>query len=356
MVDVDPPTLQDVFRARKRVAGMVRRTPLMSSPGLAARVGAPVLLKDETFQPTGSFKVRGAANKLLSLPADLRRRGVVAVSTGNHGRAVAHVASELGVRATVCVSTKVPDNKLKAIRALGARLVVHGDSQDEAENEAKRLVEEDGLTYIPPFDDPDIVAGQGTIGLEILEELPDVDTVVVPLSGGGLIAGIALALKAANPAIRVLGVSMERGAAMEASLRAGMPVPSAEVSTLADSLQGGIGLRNRITFDMVRKLVDDVILVSENAIARAMRFAFDQHRLVLEGGGAVAVAAVLEGAVEPRSEDLPIVLVASGGNVGLDRFLEIVRSAADPSSNPAATAAPDPAPNPAPIPAPEREA
>ena len=323
------PTLRDVFVARKRIAGVVRRSPLLSSPALSDVVGAPVFLKDETAQPTGAFKVRGAANKLLSLPTSVRERGVLAVSTGNHGRAVAHVGAELDVPVTVCVSSKVPENKLEAIRALGARLVVHGDSQDEAEVEGKRRIEEEGLTYVPPFDDPEIVAGQGTIALEILEDRPEIDTVIVPLSGGGLIAGMALVLKAAAQSIRLVGVSMEGGAAMHESLAKGRPVEMPEVATLADSLQGGIGRDNRVTFDLVRELVDETILVPEEAIARAMRFAFEEHRLVLEGGGAVGIAALLEGGVAPRSTDGDVIAVASGGNVDLHRFVEIVTAEDD---------------------------
>lgn len=327
MGDTRPLTLRDVFAAQKRIAAMVRRTPVIAARALEDRVGAPVFLKDETAQPTGSFKLRGAANKLLSLSDEARARGVVAVSTGNHGRAVAHVGAELGIPVTVCVSTKVPENKLEAIRALGARLVVHGESQDEAEREGKRMVEEEGLTYVPPFDDPAIVAGQGTIGLELLESLPELDTVVVPLSGGGLIAGIALVLKRVDPAIRVVGVSMSGGAVMHASLNAGRPVEMPEVDTLADSLQGGIGLENEVTFAMVRDLVDDVVLVDEPAIARAMRFAFEEHRLVLEGGGAVGIAALHEGSIRARESDRPLVVIASGGNADLKHFLDVVATA-----------------------------
>lgn len=327
MADASDPTLRDVYRARRRLRGIVRRTPLVASPALSARLGSPVHLKDETGQPTGAFKVRGAANKLLALPEAQRERGVVAVSTGNHGRAVAFVGRELGVPVTVCVSTKVPENKREAIRALGARLVVHGDSQDEAEIEGKRLVGAEGLTYVPPFDDPEIVAGQGTIGLEILEELPDVHTVVIPLSGGGLAGGIALALKRAAPSIRAIGVSMTEGAAMHASLRAGEPVAMPEAPTLADSLQGGIGVPNAVTFGLVREHLDDAILVSEEEIADAMRFAFHEHRMVLEGGGAVAIAAVRAGRIEPPGAGgADTVLIVSGGNVDTQAFLRVVGS------------------------------
>ena len=322
---------RDVYAARRRIGGLVPRVVPAPVPALTDRLGVAVWLQDETRQPTGSFKVRGAANKLLSLSEDARRRGVVAVSTGNHGRAVAWVGARLGVPVTVCVSTRVPRNKLDAIRALGARLVVIGESQDEAEVEGRRLVDEEDLTYVPPFDDPEIVAGQGTIGLDILEAVPDVGTVVIPLSGGGLAGGIALVLKAADRRIRVVGVSMEQGAAMHASLDAGRPVEMLEADTLADSLQGGIGSTNSVTFELARTHLDDVLLVPEEAIADAMRFAFREHRLVLEGGGAVAVAAALQSVLNAAEERGPVVLVASGGNVDPDAFLELV-GRRDPSA------------------------
>ncbi|MEJ2357697.1 MAG: hydroxyectoine utilization dehydratase EutB [Deinococcales bacterium] len=322
---VSRPTLRDVYAARRAVAGIVRRTPLVESDALSEGAGAgPVFLKLENLQVTGAFKARGATNALASLDAAARERGVIAVSTGNHGRAVATAARRLGVKATVCVSERVPEDKIAALRATGCELVIAGDSQDDAEVRARELVEERGLTLVHPFDDPAVIAGQGTIGLEILEDLPGVRRAVVPLSGGGLMAGVALALKSADPELRVVGVSMERGAAMARSLRAGRPVPTPEEPTLADSLQGGIGEHNRYTLQMVAELVDDVVLVSEEAIARAMRFAFLRERQVLEGGAAVGIAALLEGAL-PRVEG-PTAVVCSGGNIAPERFLDIIDS------------------------------
>ena len=199
---VAAPTPRDIHLARRRIAALIRRTPLLHSAALSERAGAAVYLKLENLQHTGSFKIRGAANKLLSLAAGERARGVVAVSSGNHGRAVAYVARQLGIRAVICVSERVPAGKIDAIRRLGAELVVHGATYDEAEAHSLRLQAEQGLVRVDPFDDPAVIAGQGTIGLELLEDLPQVDTVVVPLSGGGLISGIAIALEAASPAIR----------------------------------------------------------------------------------------------------------------------------------------------------------
>ena len=306
-------TLNDVHEARRRIAGMAVRTPLIDSDPLTKRIGATVRLKAESLQKTGSFKIRGAANKILSLTADEKARGVITMSSGNHGRAVAHVAKELGIHAVICLSIGVPRNKVEAIQSLGCETVVHGDSYEEAERNAVRLAEDRGLTLVEPFDHPLIIAGQGTIGLELLEDFPEVDTVVVPLSGGGLISGIALAMKSTNPATRVIGVSMERAPVMYHSLQAGAPVDLPEEPTLADALVGNIGLNNRYTFRMVRALVDDVLLVSEEEIAEAMSLALEHHDLVVEGGGAVGIAAVRQQKVsEPGSN---VAVVVSGSNV-----------------------------------------
>jgi threonine dehydratase len=319
------PTLADVYRARARVAPWVRRTPLVRSDALSRRLERSVHLKLETLQETGAFKLRGAANRLLALDAAERERGVVAVSTGNHARAVAHAAAALGVPAAVFMSTLVPANKVLAVQALGADVRIAGDSQDAAEVEARRLADARGKVFVSPFEDPGVIAGQGTIGLELLEDLPGLDAVLVPLSGGGLIGGIALALKGADRAIRVIGVSMERGAAMHQSLRAGRPVEVAEAPSLADSLGGGIGLDNRYTFALARDLVDETILVSETEIAAAMAHLYWQEQQIVEGGAAVGVAALLAGKVEASDANLAVVL--SGRNVDMRRFSEIVAQA-----------------------------
>ena len=279
-------------------------------------------LKLETEQETGAFKLRGATNFIRSIGDASRARGVVTVSTGNHGRAVAHAAHSLNVRAVVCMSELVPRNKREAIEALGAEIRIVGRSQDEAEIEAKRLVEDEHLTLVHPFDDLLVIAGQGTIGIEVLEEQPEVDTVIAGLSGGGLIAGIGLALKAASPHARVVGVTMEEGAAMYESVKRGRPVEVEEKPSIADSLGGGIGLDSRHTFQLVRELVDDFILVTESEIARAMRHLYRKERVIAEGGGAVSVAAVLANKVADLTGD--VVCVVSGGNVDMDAFTRIV--------------------------------
>ncbi len=314
-------TLQHIYEAREAIHGIACRTPLVPAPRLSTP-GRQVLLKLETAQPIGAFKIRGAANALARLRPEERQRGVVCASTGNHGRAVAYAAARLGVPACVCLSRLVPAVKVSAIEALGAEVRVIGTSQDDAQAEVDRLVAEEGRVELPPFDHPDIIAGQGTIGLELLEDCPDLDTVVVPLSGGGLMAGIARAIKSANPAIRVVGVCMERGAAMHQSLLAGHPVEVVEEPTLADSLGGGIGLGNRHTFAMVRQLVDQVVLLSEAQIAGAMRALFLQEGWVAEGGGAVGIAPLLEPGLATLGRRVAVVI--SGRNIDMGLFRRIV--------------------------------
>jgi threonine dehydratase len=298
-----------VLEARNRIAGRVLRTPMRSAA--LSRPDAPILLKCEHHQTTGSFKLRGATNAVLSLTDEQRAAAIAAASTGNHGRAIAHACRAAGARAVICMSRLVPDNKVSAIRALGAEVHIIGDSQDEAQGEVDRLVA-DGMVAVSPFDDPAVIAGQGTLGLEIMEDAPDLDAVLVPLSGGGLISGIALAVKAVNPETRVIGISMERGAAMAASLAAGRPVEVREERTLADSLGGGIGLDNRHTFAMVRDLVDEVILLDEAAIAAGIRHAYEAEGEVIEGAGAVGLGAVIAGRFVPRG---PTAVLLSGRNI-----------------------------------------
>jgi threonine dehydratase len=224
------------------------------------------------------------------------------------------------VPCVICLSRLVPSNKIDAIRALGAEVRIIGESQDDAQEEVDRLVAA-GMTMIPPFDHPDVIAGQGTLGLEIAEDLPGVDTVVVPLSGGGLIAGIARAVKTLDPRIRVVGVSMERGAAMIESQRAGRPLKVRELPTLADSLGGGIGLDNRFTFAMVRELVDELLTVSETEIAAGIRHAYASEREIIEGAAAVGIAAILARKLAVTG---PTVLLLSGRNIDMELHRRVV--------------------------------
>jgi threonine dehydratase len=315
--------LQDIMAARRRIAPYVVRTPTVLAKALKDRVGADIALKLDSLQHTGSFKLRGATNRMLRLSPAEREAGVVACSTGNHGRAVAEAARRLGIPAKITLSELVPENKLAGIRAHGAETIVHGKSQDEAFEEAHRLVREEGMTLIDTFDHPDVIAGQGTAGLELLEDMPDIDTLLVPLSGGGLMAGMAVAAKAANPDIRVVGISMERGPAMIESLRAGKPVQVEEKSSLADSLGGGIGLDNRWSFPLVRALGDDFILLSEDEIAAGMTHLYWYEQLVAEGASAVGVGALLSGKVKPRGGGT-VATVVSGCNVDMATFTRVV--------------------------------
>lgn len=259
----------------------------------------------------------------MSLSDDERSRGVVAVSTGNHGRGLAAAAKKLGIRAVICMGSLVPENKVAGIKALGADVRIVGENQEDAEVEAQRLMDEEGLVSAHPFDDIQVIAGQGTIGLELLEDLPDVATLIVPLSGGGLAGGVAFTLKSANPDIRVVGVSMDQGPAMIESIRAGKPVPVEEGPTLADSLGGGIGLENRYTFDLCRDHVDDLVTVTEGQIAAAMAHFFWEERVIVEGGASVGAAAVLNGLVPGLRG--PVAIVVSGRNVDMPKLCKIIQ-------------------------------
>lgn len=306
------PTFDDVVLAAKRISDVANRTPMVPSAGLSRLTGANVRIKLETTQPTRAFKLRGAANVILASDAIDPDHGVVAYSTGNHGRAVTYVASRLGLPATVCMSRNTTADKRDSLRALGAIVEVVGESQDEAGDRAREL-EKAGAVLIDPINDPLVTAGQGTIGLEIVEDWGDVDTVVVPVSGGALMAGVALAVKTLNPDARLIGVSMDRGAAMYQSLQAGQPVAVPEVQSLADSLQGGITLDNDHSFDMISELVDELVLVTEDEIGLAMAEALIEERIVLEGAGATPIAALIRRDRELFGEN--IALVASGAMV-----------------------------------------
>jgi len=325
MSDIDL-RMRDIYTARMRIAPIARKTPLVPSPELSELTGSEVTLKLECLQETGSFKTRGAANKVLTLEPGVRKRGVVTVSSGNHGRALAYVAHRLKLRAVVCLYDTVPDNKRDAARKLGADVVVKGSTYEEANEEAYRLADKEGLTMIHPYDDPDIIAGQGTIGLELLEEFPDLDTVVVPLSGGGLLGGVAFALKSADPKIHVVGVMMERGPTMVESLRAGRIVDIVVEPTLADALAGRLP-PNQYTFELVQKTIDETVLVSEEEIAAAMAFALERHHLVVEGSGAVGIAALRAGKIQHLGKHVAVVI--SGANIDMPLLLRVVQGHLD---------------------------
>ena len=315
------PSLANIYLARKVIQDKIFRTPLVESSALSKLTGSETYLKLENLQKTGSFKLRGATNKITQLKSEALERGVITVSSGNHGLAVSTAARELGIRAYISVSSATAENKVAVIRATGAQILMEGSTYDEAAEIASQKEKELNLTMIHPFDDPEIIAGQGTIGLEIIEDLPEIDTVLVPLSGGGLMSGIALALKTIKPSIHVVGVSMNQGPAMVESIKAGHIVEVEEQPTLADALVGGLGRENHYTMNMVMKYMDETVLVAESEIAAGMLFALEQHHLVLEGGGAVGIAALLFEKVKKLGSKL--VIVASGGNVSPETLFSL---------------------------------
>jgi threonine dehydratase len=313
-------SLSDILEARKTIRGIADATPLVPSPFMSQRAGQPFLMKLENMQPIGAFKLRGAFNAVTSLPDGVA--GVTCCSTGNHGRGVAFAAAKRGISAVICMSNLVPQAKVDGIKALGADVRICGTSQDDALAESLRLVETEGLVEISPFDDPKVIAGQGTIGFEMLEAQPDLNTILVPLSGGGLAAGVSVAAKSVNPNIRVIGVSMDRGAAMHASLAAGHPVEVEEVPSLADSLGGGIGMENKLSFPLCRNHLDDVILVTEEEIRDAMQVLFYEDRIVAEGASVVGLAAVLSGKLDKVHG--PIGTIITGRNLDMSTFHAIM--------------------------------
>lgn len=270
----------------------------------------PVALKLESLQHTGSFKVRGAANRLHKLSGRGKKAGVVAASSGNHGRAVAVVAARMGVPATICVPDWVDPSKLRAIRAARARVVLAGPSYDAAEDRAAAIADASGASLIPAFDDVDVIEGQGTLGPELLRQMPDIEEVVIPLSGGGLVAGIGLAL--GGRGIRVVAVSARRASVMFRSLEAGRPIRAPDEETVASALSGGIGLDNRFTLEICSEVITEHVIVEESDIKAAVRHTFREHHLVVEGGGAVGLAALWSGRYRPRG---PAAVIVSGGNV-----------------------------------------
>ena len=315
------PSLAGIHAARAAIADVIRHTPLRRSPFLSRLVGAEVRLKLENEQPSGAFKLRGAANAVASLAAGTP--GVVCCSSGNHGRAVAWAAARRRIRCVVFVSTQVPAAKIRRIETLAAEVRVVGATSDEAQAACSRMAATAGFTEIHPFDDPRVIAGQGTIGLEILEDCPGVAAILLPLSGGGLAGGVALAVKSLRPEVRIIGVSMAAGAAMHAAMAAGAPVAVAEEPSLADALVGGIGPANRYSLDLCRRLLDEVVLVRESEIYAGIQTLFFEDGLVVEGGAAVGVAALLAGRC--RVDSGPVVAVITGAHPDPDVHARILR-------------------------------
>ncbi|MCW2754774.1 MAG: L-threonine ammonia-lyase [Marmoricola sp.] len=314
------PQLDDVRAAAVLLRDVAITTPMEESRWLSSTVGGPVLLKCENLQRTGSFKIRGAYVRMANLSAEERARGVVAASAGNHAQGVALAARMLGIKATVFMPEGAPIPKLNATRGYGAEVIFHGAILDEALVRAIEYAEETGAVLIHPFDHPDIVAGQATCGLEILEQAPQAATVLVPTGGGGLIAGVALAIKALRPDVRIVGVQAEGAAAYPGSLTAGEPVALASMRTMADGI--AVARPGVVPFAAIEQYVDEVVTVTEESISRALVLLLERAKVVVEPAGAVAVAAILD---RPDAYATPAVAVLSGGNVDLLLLAKLIR-------------------------------
>lgn len=314
-------SLEDIREAAGRLEGVAHRTPVLRSCTLDEHVGARVFLKAENFQRAGAFKIRGAFNRLSTLAPEQREAGVVAYSSGNHAQAVALAAHLVGTTATILMPTDAPSTKVEATRAYGAEVVRYDRYRDDRVELAGKLAAERGLALVPPYDDPMVMAGQGTAALELLEDVPDLDVLVTPVGGGGLIAGCGTAAKALRPPIRLVGVEPENGDDTKRSLERGERVRLPSVpSTIADGLQ--LDVPGELTFEVNRRVVDEIALVTDDEIVLAMRFLFERLKIVVEPSGATPVAALLSGRLDVRGKRVGAIL--SGGNVGADRFTDLI--------------------------------
>jgi threonine dehydratase len=313
-------TLDDVVTARQVIAGRLHRTPLIHSTALSAQIGAQLYLKLENWQKTGSFKPRGVLNKIATLSPAERARGLVTASAGNHAQALAWAAAAEGVACTVVMPQTASAAKLAATQGYGGTIVLEPSTLTVI-NRAQALAAEHGYTFVPPFDDPAIVAGQGTVGLEILDDLPDAGTVVVPIGGGGLIAGIALAIKSQRPAVRIIGVEPVGAAKMWRSRQERHAVHLDRVQTIADGLSAPFA--GELPFALVERYVDDLVLVDDADIQRAMTLILERCKLLAEPAGAAAVAALICGAVAAPAQ-APVVAILSGGNVDAARLAQLL--------------------------------
>ncbi|HYN20477.1 MAG TPA: pyridoxal-phosphate dependent enzyme [Thermoanaerobaculia bacterium] len=315
-------TFADVRAARERIARHVHRTPVLTSRQIDERVGCRVYFKCENLQRVGAFKARGAFSRLTLLSPEQRARGVVAFSSGNHAQAVALAARELGVHATIVMPLDAPASKIAATRGYGAQVVLYDRSGGEdREAIARRWVEEGGAILVPPFDDDAIIAGQGTLGLELLEDVPDLDVIVTPCGGGGLLSGVCLAAKGTSSAIRLYGVEPESGGDVKRSLEIGEPVTIALPATIADALQTTRPAER--TLAILAQLVEGIVTVNDLELRRAMALLASRMKLVVEPGGAAAFAALLHGKVPDVGGRL-VGIVLSGGNIDLERFGSLI--------------------------------
>jgi threonine dehydratase len=306
--------LHDFEQARERIAPYIKRTPLLTSRQLSERTGYDVRLKAEIFQTVGSYKIRGPLNKFAQMSEEDKRRGVVCSSAGNHAQGVALAARIYGIRAVVCMATNATPAKIAATRGYGAEVVLYGSIWDEANEKAKELVRDEGLTYVHPFDDAQLIAGQGTLGLEIVQDWPEVDAIIVPIGGGGLIAGVSMVAKAFNPNIKVIGVESSDGPAMKASVDAGS-LQTIDCRTVIDGLR--VRRAGALNFSVVQRFVDDIVTLPDRDIFDAVFWVMERCKLVVEGAAAAPVAALLHGLVK-LPDGARVAAVLSGGNVNLD--------------------------------------
>jgi threonine dehydratase len=309
-------TLDDFVQTRARIAPHIKHTPLLTSQQLSDATGYEVRLKAELFQRVGSYKIRGPLNKFALMADEDKRRGVVCSSAGNHAQGVALAARIHGIRAVVCMATNATPAKIAATKAYGAEVVLHGNIWDEANEKAKELVRTEGLTYVHPFDDAQLIAGQGTLGLEIVQDWPNVDAVIVPIGGGGLISGVSMAVKGHNPKIRVIGVESSDGPAMQKSVEAGK-LETIDCKTIIDGLR--VRRVGELNLSVVQRFVDDIVTLPDREIFEAMLWVMERCKLVVEGAAAAPVGALLHGLVKmPKGSR--VVAVLSGGNVNLDQL------------------------------------
>ena len=309
-------TLNDFIETRARIAPHIKHTPLLTSRQLSEVTGFDVRLKAEMFQRVGSYKIRGPLNKFALMPEEDKRRGVVCSSAGNHAQGVALAAKIHGIRAVVCMATNATPAKIAATKGYGAEVVLHGTIWDEANEKAKELVRTEGLTYVHPFDDAQLIAGQGTLGLEIVQDWPEVDAVVVPIGGGGLISGVSMAVKSHNPKARVIGVESSDGPAMQRSVESGK-LETIDCKTIIDGLR--VRRAGELNFSVVQRFVDEIVALPDREIFEAMLWVWERCKLVIEGAAAAPVAALMHGLVKlPAGSRVAAVL--SGGNVNLDQL------------------------------------
>ncbi len=313
-------TLASIEQARARIGDAIHLSPCQLSHHLSERIGMPIFLKLENLQRTGSFKERGALNKLLTLTDEQRKRGVIAASAGNHAQGVAFHATKLGIRSQIVMPQATPLVKVVSTRGFGAEVILHGANYDEACDEAIARCDQQGLTFIHPFDDPVVISGQGTIGLELLEQIPDLEAVVVPIGGGGLIGGIACALKENNPKIRVIGVEPEKLPSMLRAREAGTPITLSPQATIAD----GIAVRRAgdVTLPLVSRYVDEIVTVDDEEIASAILMLLEQEKTLAEGAGAAALAALLQAKTSLRHQRTAVLVC--GGNIDVTLLAKII--------------------------------